>query len=244
MTATTREHFGELTRWTARLWSLPLIAGTFLVAAGPLNPVPFKFGYIELLLSSLSAMSFAVAFVVAWRWERIGGWIAIVCAVAFTTFFAVRFRHLPLGPMDSLFWAPAVLFLLSGYSHKVIGHSGAKPASSDQKTCRAEKPRCYFALRKTNLGWSALVIGTGFFIFMRLFWTQAGNPGRNRSTFFSDPINATCLIGAFASPVVAMILALASIIWKRERSLLFLPLLLLGLFALLWAVAVISGANA
>ena len=41
-----------------------------------------------------------------------------------------------------------------------------------------------------------------------------------------------------------MIVALVAIIWKRERSLLLVPLLLLGLYALVWAVAILSGANA
>ena len=41
-----------------------------------------------------------------------------------------------------------------------------------------------------------------------------------------------------------MTVAFVAIIWKRERSLLLVPLLLLGLFALFWALAVLSGANA
>jgi hypothetical protein len=38
-----------------------------------------------------------------------------------------------------------------------------------------------------------------------------------------------------------MILALVAIIWKRERSWMILPVLLLGVFALLWALAALSG---
>jgi hypothetical protein len=89
-----------------------------------------------------------------------------------------------------------------------------------------------------------LLIGAGFFVCMRLFWMQAYSPGRNHSTFFSDPITAACLIGAFGSAIVAMILALIALIGKRERSFFFIPLLLLGLFALLWALAVMLGENA
>ena len=47
-----------------------------------------------------------------------------------------------------------------------------------------------------------------------------------------------------SSAIVAMILALIAIIGKRERSFFFIPLLLLGLFALLWALAVMLGENA
>lgn len=115
---------------------------------------------------------------------------------------------------------------------------------TEGRQTKPTKPRRFLALPRTELGWWALLIGTGFFLFMRLFWMQSGSPGRDRSTFFSDPINAGCLIGAFGSPIVGMILALVAIIWKRERSALLVPLLLLGLFALLWALAVLSGANA
>jgi hypothetical protein len=80
-----------------------------------------------------------------------------------------------------------------------------------------------------------------FFVFMRLFWHQAVRPGRDRSTFFSDPINAACLIGALISPIAGSIVALVAIIWKRERSLLLVPVLLLGLFALLWTLGAVFG---
>ena len=79
MTTSNRQRVGELVRWTARLWSLPLIAVTFLLAAGPFVPLPFNIAGRLFIgaLSSLYAMGFAVAFVVAWRYESVGGWIAL-----------------------------------------------------------------------------------------------------------------------------------------------------------------------
>ena len=246
MTASNRQRIGELVRWTARLWSFPIIAMIFLLAAGPFVPRPFNpAGAFALsALSSLDAMVFAVALVIAWRYESVGGWIALVSAAGFKVWFTIRWGRLPLGLFDLLLWPPAILFLLSSFFHGTVGAAQTQEPSADGNPATRTKPRRFLALPRTNLGWWSLLIGTGFFLFLRLFWMQAGAPGRDRSTFFSDPINASCLIGAFASPMVGMILALVAIVWKRERSLLLLPLLLLGLLALLWALAVLSGANA
>lgn len=212
-----------------------MIAATFLLAAGPFVPRPFNIGGNAFMLpmSSLYAMAFAVAFVVAWRWESVGGWIALVAAVAFKVWFTIRWGHLPVGPFDLLLWPPAILFLLSSSLHRAIGKAETKEPSVDGNPAPQAKPRRFFAPPRTNLGWGAMLIATSFFVFMRLFWMQADSPGRNRSTFFSDPINASCLIGAFGSPIVGMIVAWVAVIWKRERSLLLLPVLLLGVFALL-----------
>ena len=78
---------------------------------------------------------------------------------------------------------------------------------------------------------------------MRLFWLQAFRPGRDRSTFFSDPINAGCLIGAFGSPIVGMIVAWVAIIWKRERLAPSAGDLVPGPLALPWALAALGGGN-
>jgi len=236
---------GDLVRWIARLWSIPVVAMTFLLAAGPFIRLPFGIGDVLMPLSSVCAMAFAVAFVVAWHWERIGGWIAFGCGVAWGAWFSIRLRHLALGPFELLFWPPAALFLVSAYLHPAVEATQAsgQPDSGASSAPQTNRRR-FFAPPGTSLGWWSLVIGAGFFAFMRLFWMQANSPGRDRSTFFSDPINAGCLIGAFGSAIVAMIVALAAIMWKRERSLFLVPLLLLGIFALVWAVAVMSGANA
>jgi hypothetical protein len=219
---------------------------TFLLAVGPFVRLPFNTAGNLFIgaLSSLYAMAFAVALVVAWRYESVGGWMALVVAVAFKVWFAIQWRHLPLGAFDLLLLPPALLFLLSSSLHGVIGKAQTPEPHVDGNPTPQTKPRRFFALPRTSLGWWSLLIGTGFFLFMRLFWMQANSPGRDRSTFFSDPINAGCLIGAFAAPIVGMIVAWVAIIWNRERSLLLVPLLLLGLFALLWALAVMSGANA
>ncbi len=222
-----------------------MIAATFLLAAGPFVPLPFNIGgnAFMLPLSSPYAMAFAIAFVVAWRWESVGGWIALVSAVAFKVWFTIRVGHLPLGSFGLLLWPPATLFVVSSHLLGAIGEVQTQESSVERNPAPQTMPRRFFALPRTSLGWWSLLIAPGFFVFLRLFWMQADSPGRNSSTFFSDPINACCLIGAFGSPIVGMIVALVAVIWKREWSLLPLPVLLLGLFALLWALAVLSGAN-
>ena len=244
MTNTRNYRVEGIVRWTARLWSIPIVAITFSLAAGPLIRLPPNLGNLVISLSSLSAMAFALAFVVAWHWERVGGWLALGFGVSLMVWFTIRLRHPALSPLDLLLWPPALLFLVSGYLQRAAVTT--QPSGPDRDSASAPQKRRgrFFALPATSLGWWSLVIGAGFFVCMRLFWMQAGSPGRDRSTFFSDPINAACLIGAFGSAIVGMIVALVAIIWKRERSFFFVPLLLLGLFALLWAVAVMSGANA
>jgi hypothetical protein len=182
MTTTNRQHVGELVRWTARLWSVPLIVATFLLAAAAFIPVRFNVAGNPFLglLNSPYAMALAVAFVVAWHWERVGGWIALAGAVAFKVWFTIRWGHLAVGVFDLLFWLPAILFLIASARPVAIGTA---PDVAGTQT-PPKKPRCFFALPRTSLGWSAILIATGYFVFLRLFWVQANSPGRDRSTFF------------------------------------------------------------
>jgi len=222
-----RQAVGRIVRWTARLWTVPLIATTYLLAAQAFISPRFRApDRVVGLFATPFAMAFAVAFVIAWRWERIGGWLGLISEAAFHIWVAIRWRSPGIGLVDLLFLPPALLFLLA--------------AALDGKT---QEPggRRFFAVPRTDLGWVSILAATGFFVFLRLFWMQAFSPGRNRSTFFSDPINAACLIGAFGTPIVGMILALVAIIWKHERSWMLSPVILLGVFGLLWALAAAFG---
>jgi hypothetical protein len=195
------------------------------------------------VLGTPYAMALAVAYVAAWHWERGGGWIALACAVAFKVWFTIRWGQLAAGVFDLLYLGPAILFLLASSLSGTIGTVAMPEPTVAGTQTPPKKPRRFFALPRTSLGWWSILIATGFFVFMRLFWMQAGSPGRDRSTFFSDPINAGCLIGAFGSPIAGMIVALVAIIWKRERSLLLVPAILLGLLALPFALAALGGGN-
>jgi len=216
------------------------------LAAGVLIPRPERLlgqGVIA-ALSTPVAMAFAVGFVIAWHWERIGAWAALASGAGLIAWLSIRAGGLALSARDLLFVAPALLFLFSSFLCARTADSVAQLSGMATQPRQEKKWRRYFAPPRSDLGWWSLIIGAGFFAFMRLFWMQAFSPGRDRSTFFSDPINAACLIGALGSAIAGMVLAVAAIIWKRERSLWYVPLLLLGFFALFWSLAVLSGANA
>jgi uncharacterized membrane protein YidH (DUF202 family) len=106
---------------------------------------------------------------------------------------------------------------------------------------RVRKPAGFLSLPRTALGWAAVGFALAHFLFMLLFRQQAGQPGRDRSTFFSDPVNAALLIAAFAAPITGAALALVAMALKRERSFLLIPVLLMGLAALLWSLGVLLG---
>jgi hypothetical protein len=57
---------------------------------------------------------------IAWRWERLGGWISIVSLAIFTVLFLITVERS--FPMVFIFLAgvgvPAVLFLVSAYAER------------------------------------------------------------------------------------------------------------------------------
>ena len=110
---------------------------------------------------------------------------------------------------------------------------------SDALEAPAKAPR-FLGLPRTRFGWSSIVLAAAFFVFFWLFWLQRNAP-RDRSTFFSDPINALLLISAVASAITGGVTAVAAIIRKRERSFLLLPTLLLGIFVLFFTVGELIG---
>jgi cytochrome bd-type quinol oxidase subunit 2 len=99
----------------------------------------------------------------------------------------------------------------------------------------------FLGLPRTRLGWAAFAFATAHFLFMALFWLQARIPGRDRSTFFSDPINAACLIAACASPIVGAALAVAAMRLNHERPFILVVIVMMGLLALLWSLGVMLG---
>lgn len=67
----------KILRWTARIWSLAALALALMVALSPdpyaTEAVPFK-DYFILSLWGIAILGL----VIAWRWERLGAWIAII----------------------------------------------------------------------------------------------------------------------------------------------------------------------
>ncbi len=144
------------------------------------------------------------------------------------------------SPWISLIGAGLFALGFLGYAR---GELRAQTAAMDEQQRAAVYARRFFGLPRSALGWWSVWVAFGFFVFMTLFWQQAGRPGRDRSTFFSDPVNAACLIGAFGSALVGMLLAVVAMVWKRERSWAMYPVILSGLHALIWTVAALGGGN-
>ena len=102
--------------------------------------------------------------------------------------------------------------------------------------------RRLFWTPSTRLGWWSIGLALGFFVFISLFVLQEFRPGRDRSTFFSDPVNAFTLLGAAACAITAGVTGALGIFWKRERSLLVFAALFLGALALFFTIGELGAA--
>jgi hypothetical protein len=107
----------RITRWVARIWSLgPILfalAEILFPHAEESVPVPWR-DWMALSLAFLSVFGLALA----WRWERLGGWISLITLAVFTiVFFITVERSFPTGLIFLVgIGVPAVLFLISAYA--------------------------------------------------------------------------------------------------------------------------------
>jgi len=78
----------KVTRWVARIWSLGLILLSLLVILTPdVNQevaVPWT-DWLNLSIVFISVLGLALA----WRWERLGGWISVVALAVFSVLFMI-----------------------------------------------------------------------------------------------------------------------------------------------------------
>ena len=109
----------KMTRWVARIWSLGPILITLVVIIGPdenvVEPVPWT-DWLALSLIFISVLGLAIA----WRWERLGGWISIGFLVIFMVVFLITVeRSFPTWLIFLVgIGVPAVLFLISYYASR------------------------------------------------------------------------------------------------------------------------------
>jgi len=223
--------------WAARLWSIPALCLGFVIAIGPLAFATNRWNGLA-FLNSISGIIFVAALVVAWRHELGGGLVALFALLVWTIWITLL-ANLPFATESFLVWPPAILFVLAAFFDAV------EPAPTTLTTAETESAKTtktcgVLTVPHTKLGWYALGLTACSLVFMRLFWMQAGIP-RDRSTFFSDPVNAICLIGIFACPLVGSVLAFIDILRKRERSWTLIPVIVLGPVALLWILAALFG---
>ena len=107
----------KVTRWVARIWSLGLILLVLLVILTPdVNQevaVPWT-DWLNLSIVFISVLGLALA----WRWERLGGWIAVISLAIFTVLFLITVERF--FPTVLIFLAgigiPAALYLISSYA--------------------------------------------------------------------------------------------------------------------------------
>jgi len=102
-------------RWMARAWSIVSIGFVLLMVMGevvhPHAPAPT--GFRDLLGLFFFPFGVCLGMVMAWRWEGLGGGIAVGSLLAFYAALRIMGGRFPRGPYFVLIAAPGFLFLLS-----------------------------------------------------------------------------------------------------------------------------------
>ena len=102
-------------RWAARGWSIASVAFVLVIAIGeivsPSAPPPATFRDLAGLF--FFPCGVCVGLILAWRWEGLGGGIAVGSLAAFYALLGAMDGRFPRGPFFALVAAPGVLFLLS-----------------------------------------------------------------------------------------------------------------------------------
>jgi hypothetical protein len=112
-----RKGWVKITRWVARIWSLGPILLTLVVILGRdenvVEPVPWT-DWLALILIFIAVLGLAIA----WRWERLGGWISVGFLVVFMVVFLITVeRSFPTWLIFLVgIGVPAGLFLISDYA--------------------------------------------------------------------------------------------------------------------------------
>ena len=103
-------------RWTARTWSLGPILWSLAEMIFPHSePEVEVFWYEWLALSIMGVAVFGLA--IAWRWERLGGWVTLAALVVFTPVFLITVERSVPAIFILLLGVgiPAGLFILCNY---------------------------------------------------------------------------------------------------------------------------------
>lgn len=114
-------------RWIARAWSVLSIIYVLISAAGETlrnqGPGPAGQEWVGLALFPIGV---CVGLVVAWFSERLGGFLALGCFVAFYAWNLLWFGSMPHNPFYVWIAAPSVLFIVAGFQTYRIAHGGIK----------------------------------------------------------------------------------------------------------------------
>ena len=88
----------------------------------------------------------------------------------------------------------------------------------------------------TRLGWWSVGLSVGFLFFFCLFQTLVASGQRGGETFFSNPWLALSILPAAGSAIAAGVAAIGALFWRRERSILSVMALFLGLIVAIFVL--------
>jgi hypothetical protein len=109
----------QLVRWIARVWSLVPIWFGLMHVFSPDNDPNIVVPWTDWLALSLAAVCLA-GLAIAWRWERVGAWIALSALAVFSTVFLITVERIFPAIVIFLFvlGVPAVMFLVASGGNK------------------------------------------------------------------------------------------------------------------------------
>jgi hypothetical protein len=108
-----------VTRWVARIWSLGPILFALAEILFPHAEEGVEVPLMDWLALSLAFIS-VIGLALAWRWERLGGWLSLATLVVFTILFTINVERIFPAVLFFMFGIgiPAVLFLITSYADR------------------------------------------------------------------------------------------------------------------------------
>jgi len=108
----------KVIRWIARIWAALMAAFILFMFFGDavmagIIPI-FQLTFRESLLMAAFVIVF-IGLILAWKWERLGGWMIVG---GMTAFYFLNFAFsgdIPRGPFFLIIATPGILFLFSFY---------------------------------------------------------------------------------------------------------------------------------
>lgn len=109
----------KIIRWIARIWAALMAAFILFMFIGNaavdgIDPI-FHLTFRESLMMAAFVIVF-IALILAWKWERLGGWMIIGGMAAFYFLEFVFSGDFPRGPFFLIIALPGILFLISYYA--------------------------------------------------------------------------------------------------------------------------------
>ena len=112
---------GKIIRWIARIWAALMVAFMLFMfithivddGIGPLFDLSFRD-----TLMMVAMIGSVIGLGLAWKWERLGGWMTVGGMLAFYLFDYFFSGDFPRGPVFLIIAFPGILFLILAYAGK------------------------------------------------------------------------------------------------------------------------------